>query len=90
MPSAWFLSLYFCDAQDPHIGYQRPAGCGEEDGEWWAAGQHLGPSAHGQDRPLSAFQPAEWRAHREVSVHKENVNWLGFVSCCSADLFLNV
>ena len=68
------LLIYFCYLQDSDGRYQGPAGRGEEDGERRAAGQHLGPPAHGQDRPLAAVQPAEWRAHREVSGNKGNVS----------------
>ncbi|XP_044306296.1 protein EFR3 homolog B isoform X5 [Varanus komodoensis] len=43
--------------KDPHVRHQRPAGGGPEDRERRAAGEHLGPAAHGQDRAVAALQP---------------------------------
>lgn len=55
-------------SQNPNGWHQRSAGGSEEDCKRWVAGKHLGPSAHGQDRSVTALQSAVWWRHREVRV----------------------
>lgn len=68
-------------SQNPHGWYQRTAGGGEEDGQRRAAGEHLGSAAHGQDRTVSAVQPAVWRRHGEVRT-QSGLTDLPYFSLC--------